>query len=86
ILEGVTPVRLLGTSIDVRARVVKMNGFSAHADRRELLEALDPLKGVAEHVCVVHGEPDQADALVAGLREAGFRSPVAPEPNDVIEL
>ena len=86
ILEGVTPVRLLGTSVDVRARVVKMNGFSAHADRRELLEALAPLKADAEHVCVVHGEPDQADALVAGLREAGFRSPVSPEPNDVVEL
>lgn len=86
ILEGVSPVRLLGRSVDVRARIIKMNGFSAHADRRELLEALAPLKADAEHVRVVHGEPDQAESLAAGLREAGFREAIAPSRDDILEI
>lgn len=80
ILEGQSPVRIYDALVTVRAEIVKMNGFSAHADGAELLAALDPLKADAARTFVVHGEPEQADALVEGLRTRGFRDVASPEP------
>jgi metallo-beta-lactamase family protein len=82
IVEGVTPVRLLGRSVDVRASVVKMNGFSAHADARELSEALRPLAPTTARAFVVHGEPDQAEALASTMRGQGYRDVVVPAEGD----
>ncbi len=62
-----------------------MNGFSAHADKDELMRALLPLKPAADRTFVIHGEPDQSDALVGALRQEGFRDVGSPEPGaDVV--
>jgi metallo-beta-lactamase family protein len=38
IIDGQNPVHILGDDIPVRARIHTINGFSAHADRTELLK------------------------------------------------
>ncbi len=80
IVEGLSPVRIYDAQVTVRAEVVKMNGFSAHADKDELMRALLPLKAAADRTFVIHGEPDQSDALVGALRQEGFREVGSPEP------
>ncbi|HYC78044.1 MAG TPA: MBL fold metallo-hydrolase [Planctomycetota bacterium] len=81
ILEGRDPVRIYDALVPVRAEILRMNGFSAHADRDELLEALAPLRDAAQHVFVVHGEPEQADALAQTLESRGFSGVVSPAPD-----
>jgi metallo-beta-lactamase family protein len=59
IVEGAKKVAVLGEPIAVRARIYTINGFSAHADRGELLGWLGSFKNKPE-VFVVHGEEEVA--------------------------
>ena len=63
IVEGAENVRILGRRHDVRARVSQIHGFSAHADRDELLAWLSSLKKAPRHVFVTHGEPEAAESF-----------------------
>ena len=65
ILEGAKRIRLYHKILPVRARVEKINAFSAHADQSELL---DFILGVPElkKVILVHGE-DSAREVLAKL-------------------
>jgi metallo-beta-lactamase family protein len=60
IVNGEKQVRILGQEYPVNAKVVQVNGFSAHADKNELLEWLSGLKKSPRKVFIVHGEPDSA--------------------------
>jgi len=55
IVDGAKTVAILGESIAVRARIYTINGFSAHADRKELLDWLGAFTSKPE-VFIVHGE------------------------------
>ncbi len=58
IVEGAKEVRILGQYYPVRARVVQLNGFSAHADRDQLLKWLSSLRRPPRRLFITHGEPD----------------------------
>lgn len=73
LLDGATTIRLLGMEHTVRARITPLFGFSAHADRRELLAALAPHVDQAQAVFLVHGEEDQRTPLARELSARGFR-------------
>jgi len=60
IVDGDKEVRILGQDYPVRARVVQIRGFSAHADKEELLQWLTRLKSSPRRVFVVHGEAESA--------------------------
>jgi metallo-beta-lactamase family protein len=60
ILEKAAQVRLFGQTFPVRARVAKINGFSAHADRRALGRWLDGFKTPPRRLFVTHGDADVA--------------------------
>jgi metallo-beta-lactamase family protein len=66
---GTSPVRIFGDWYPVRASVETIDGFSAHADRAELLEWFDSLGAVPRRTFVVHGEEESALAFAAKLRE-----------------
>jgi metallo-beta-lactamase family protein len=79
ILEGAAAVRLFGRMLPVRARVASIPGFSAHADRDELVRWLAGAAGRApRRVFVTHGEPESATAFAAHVRERfGWEASVA---------
>ena len=79
LLEGASEVRIFGLMHPVRARITPMLGFSAHADRDELLRALVPVAGRAQALFLVHGENDQRAPLAEELRRSGFRRVEMPE-------
>lgn len=60
IVDGAKEVRILGNMYPVLARVVRINGFSAHADKDGLLDWLKELKSPPRRVFVVHGEEGSA--------------------------
>ena len=68
LVEGWDIVPIFGVPTPRRAQVVKFNGFSAHADRNDLLayvRAIDPLPG---KIFIVHGEEKQALSLAAAIQ------------------
>lgn len=86
ILEGADEIRLYGEKRPVRARVEKINGFSAHADRNELLRWLSGLKNAPDHVFVTHGEPDAASAFAAQIGAEKGWSVSVPSYRDNVDL
>lgn len=71
LVERKSEVKILGTPVPLRAEVVVMNGFSGHAGRDDLLAALTPLADTKRKLRLVHGDPDQAAALLDTLKERG---------------
>jgi metallo-beta-lactamase family protein len=63
IVDGAERVRILGEKRRIKARIVRVNGFSAHADSTELLEWLQELEVPPRRVFVVHGETESAHAF-----------------------
>jgi len=88
LLDGRSPVRIFGEPVDVRARLLKVDGYSAHADRGELLDwaARTRDRGDLKRTFLVHGEPPAQFALAAGLREIGLRHVEVPERGQVFDL
>ncbi len=86
LVEKRPEVRVLGRVVPVKAEIVVLNGLSAHADHGELLKLLSPQAGTAKAVRLVHGEPDRAEALAAGLREAGFADVAVPDSGDSVTV
>ena len=84
--EGRNPVQILGDEVRVEARVLSIRGFSAHADRDELLSALQPLQAQAGRTFVVHGEPEQADGLASSLKGRGFQGVFVPHEGESVEI
>jgi metallo-beta-lactamase family protein len=73
LIDGAERVRLFGDDIPVRARLYTINGFSAHADRDELLEwhaAIRPARTI-----LVHGEEKAMRAFAGRLRDTEVLMP-----------
>lgn len=79
LVDGASEVRIFGMLHRVRARVTNMLGFSAHADRDDLLQALSPHAGAARALYLIHGENDQRKPLAEELRRRGFARVECPE-------
>lgn len=60
--HGAHTVRLYGDPLPVRAKIVSLQGFSAHADRHDLQRWLGTAAG-KPHLYAVHGEAPSAAAL-----------------------
>lgn len=69
LVGGARSVKIHGQYVDVRAEVVSLGAFSAHADRGELLQWLGKLPRAPRQVFVTHGEPVAADALRQAVEE-----------------
>ncbi|MCF7839079.1 MAG: MBL fold metallo-hydrolase [Candidatus Marinimicrobia bacterium] len=65
ISEGATEVRVLGEKVPVKAKVVKLGGFSGHADQDELLRWLGALTAPPRQVFINHGEEQTAAEFAA---------------------
>ncbi len=69
LIEGAKQVRIHGGIYPVKARIRKINGFSAHGDRDELHRWLSSQKQAPRRVFITHGEPEAATAFAAFVRE-----------------
>jgi metallo-beta-lactamase family protein len=67
--DGAQELKLLGEIVPVRAKIEVLDGFSAHADREEILQWLQAFKKAPRQTYVVHGEPPAASALATAIRE-----------------
>jgi metallo-beta-lactamase family protein len=86
LLEQGPTVRFHGRVWNKWAEVVEANGFSGHADRDDFLALLGASAGQTQQVRLVHGEPEQAEALAKSLRAQGFGDVEAPRRQETAEV
>jgi metallo-beta-lactamase family protein len=80
IVERRQRVKIFGVERDLRAEVVVMNGFSAHADQNDLVQFVDQGRagGRLKSVVLVHGDPGPQGVLTELLRRRGMGDVHAP--------
>ena len=86
IVEKQPEVPIFGEPVQLRAEVVKLNELSGHADQRELLEWMKPVARSLRGLFLVHGEPAQAAALKAAIRDRYGLDAVIPARGESFEL
>lgn len=65
-------MKFLNKQYPLRARVAQIGGFSAHADRDEMLRFLREGNLRVKRIALVHGEPSQSEAFAERLRAEGY--------------
>ena len=86
ILEGEREVRIMKEMVPVRCHVESIGGLSAHADWKEVLHWLEPLKQAPRRTFTTHGEPESAREMAAHIRERfGWRVEV-PQYGQRVEI
>ncbi len=88
IVERQRDIKVFGVMRRLAAEVTVLNGFSAHADQKDLLGFAEAVRdqGKLHRVVLVHGEPPAQAALLGKLTEAGFPTVSAPGPGEKIRL
>jgi len=82
IVDGVEQVRIFNEDIRVRANIHTIGGFSAHADRNELL-AWHQQIGSMQRTFLVHGEQDAMESFAQTLTNTEV---TMPERNQEFDL
>jgi metallo-beta-lactamase family protein len=86
IARGVEAVKIHGAYVPIKAEVVQIDAFSAHADQPGLLAWLRRIPARPKRVFVTHGEPVASDALRLLIQdELGFDAG-CPEYRQTVEL
>jgi metallo-beta-lactamase family protein len=84
LVDGAKEIRIVGEDVTVKAQLHTINGFSAHADRNDLLEWAGSFPKTTRFI-VIHGEPKAAKSLAMGLSDNGYSARV-PALNDTVDL
>ena len=75
IVEGAKEVHLFGETIEVRAKITKLEGVSGHADKAGLTKWMLGFKNNPQMVFIVHGDDTVTDDFAAYLHdEHGFNT------------
>jgi len=85
IKKGEKQAILLGTKIDVNAKIEFIEGFSAHADYNDLINWLNNYSPKPKKVFVCHGEEEQSMAFAERIEKDGFESYV-PSQRETLKL
>lgn len=86
LIEGEKEVMIHGKPRQVHADVVKMNSFSAHADKNELMDYAAHIQGL-KHIFLVHGEVEQSEPLAEEMRQLpGIESVTVVAPLQEVDL
>ena len=86
LLDGAPAVRLFGAEYPVRAHIESIEGFSAHADRKELLAWYGQTLTRPWVTFITHGEPEASAALRDVVAEQFGTLTYVPEPGEGVEL
>ena len=84
--KGAAPlVKILNKEYPLKAEVVKIGGFSAHADKNEMLRFLKTSNLQIKKIAVVHGEEDQSLSFADLLKQEGYDA-VVPHAGQTIAV
>ncbi|MEG0271969.1 MAG: MBL fold metallo-hydrolase [Hydrogenoanaerobacterium sp.] len=86
ILEGAEKVKLFGDSIEVCAKIERLEGISGHADKAGLLSWLQAFSPAPTRVFVVHGDEESCESFTACLNDEYHYSALAPYTGGIYDL
>jgi metallo-beta-lactamase family protein len=88
LVEKRARVKVFGVERDRRAEVVVLNGFSAHADQRDLVAYAKgtAARGGLRHIALVHGDPAPQKTLAGLLAAEGHDRVAIPAPGDRLAI
>jgi metallo-beta-lactamase family protein len=84
--DGASEIKIFGGYVPVRAEVVSLDMFSAHADADELIRWLSGFERSPKMTFVTHGEPAGSDALRHRIEEELGWEAIVPEHLQRVEL
>lgn len=84
--DGAETVNVYGEPCVVRAEIAALDGFSAHADQRELLDWVGSLRPAPRTIFLVHGDLEPAETLAKLLRERTGATVHIPELGQEFDL
>ncbi len=86
IVDGAQEVWLHGEQVLVKAVIERIEGFSAHADQRHILDWLKHVEVPPRRTFVVHGEPEASLTLAEKIRDdLGWKTEV-PSHGELVSL
>lgn len=85
LVDGARQVRILGTQRQVRINMAMINGFSAHADQKDLLDWCRSM-AVPGLAILVHGESRSMEGFRKVLPEIGWNRSTMPDMGESITL
>lgn len=85
-LEGAPEIKLRGAYYPVKAAIENLQGLSAHADQKELLDWVSKIRSKPERVFIIHGEPQSADTFRVKLKDVYGWNAEIPELNQVVTI
>ena len=68
IVEGAKWIKLYHEKVKVNAKIYTINGFSAHADQKELLEWMEAFEELG-NIYLIHGEKDKQKIFKKAIKE-----------------
>jgi len=86
ILDGAKNVRIHGRQYPVHARIKQIRGFSAHADRDELMKWLSKLSVNPRHIFITHGEIESAEQFSRYLHEKTSYATSVPKYGTAVKI
>ncbi len=86
ILERQPTIKIFRKEYRLKAEVVELASFSAHADRNDLVAYAKQASARCKKFILVHGEESQSLALAEHLRQEGIHDVVVPQPHETIEI
>ncbi|WP_187648492.1 MBL fold metallo-hydrolase RNA specificity domain-containing protein [Nitrosophilus labii] len=83
IVDGAKTVKIFDEDIIVRAKIYTINGFSAHADQKELLEWIEKIDNL-KNIFLIHGEENKQTIFKKAIENyTGLNAHIV-EPNEKI--
>ena len=86
LLDGAKAVKIFGEEIIVKAQILKIEGFSAHADQEEMLRWLRGFVQKPTAVFLVHGDADVFPVWEQKIRETLNLTTIVPELGQRFDL
>ena len=84
--DGARELKIHGRYVPIRAEVVSLDMFSAHADREELMRWLRGFEAPPRSTFIVHGEPEASDTFRRTIQEKLGWAARVPEYLEKVEL
>lgn len=83
---GAQELKVLGDVLEVRAEIKTMDSFSAHGDRKEMLQMIQHQRSHVKNVFLVHGEYRTQQAFKSYLEDHGFEGIHIPALGESVSL
>ena len=85
LLQGKKSIMIFGVPVAVKANIVQIDGFSAHADRNELLRWFGNFQSKPQ-TFMVHADPTAAASLAAAVHDQYGLEASPARPGEVVEI